>query len=127
MAKVTVRRIGVLSLAKVQGVIMAAIGLVLGVLYGLIIMTFGAVMMSAGSRDAGAAAAGSVIGGLAMIVLFPIFYALIGFVMGAISAFIYNLAAGSIGGLEMELEQSADTLGFTSVPPPPPGQWTPGV
>jgi hypothetical protein len=36
--------------------------------------------------------------------LFPIFYAVFGFVFGVIGAFIYNLVAKWIGGIEVEVE-----------------------
>lgn len=121
MATMMVKRIGVLSLAKVQSVVLAAMGLVIGLIYGLFFIIFGAMMMSTGTKGSGAAAAGGLVGGLAMIVFIPIFYAVIGFVFGALSAFIYNLAAGVIGGLELELEST--DAGFQT--PPPPGPWTP--
>jgi hypothetical protein len=90
-------------------------------IYGLFFIIFGAVMMSSGGQGAGSAAAGGLIGGLAMMVFIPVFYALLGFAVGALSAFIYNVAANAIGGLELELE-SADATFQT---PPPPGPWTP--
>jgi hypothetical protein len=39
-----------------------------------------------------------------MAIAAPIMYGLMGFVTGAISALIYNLIAGWVGGIEMELE-----------------------
>jgi len=35
----------------------------------------------------------------------PITFAIPGFIVGAIGAFIYNLVAGWIGGIEMDFEQ----------------------
>lgn len=122
MATMMVKRVGVLSLAKVQGVVMAAIGLIVGLLYGLFFIIFGAVMMSTGGEGAGSAAAGGVVGGVAMIIIIPIFYAVLGFAIGALSALIYNAAAGVIGGLELELESASRDFG---TPPPPPDAWTP--
>ncbi|CAN5280174.1 MAG: hypothetical protein M3407_03075 [Acidobacteriota bacterium] len=123
--KVTVKRVGVLSLAKIQGLLMAVIGLIFGVFYGLFIMIFGAALMSASAgRDGGGAAmAGGIVGGLMAMILIPIFYGVLGFVFGAISALIYNAAAGVIGGLEMEIENKSD--GYAT-PPPPPNQWAAG-
>ena len=122
MTTMLVNRVGVFSLAKVQGVIMAAIGLIIGLLYGLFFIIFGAVVMSTGAEGAGSAAAGGLIGGAAMIVVIPIFYAVLGFAIGALSALIYNVAAGVIGGLELELESTQHDFG---APPPPPDAWTP--
>jgi hypothetical protein len=42
-----------------------------------------------------------------MAVFMPFLYALIGFVMGALGAWIYNLASGWLGGIEMELQPPA--------------------
>ncbi len=45
--------------------------------------------------------------GLGMIVLLPVFYALMGFLGGVIGAFVYNLLAGWLGGFELEFEPTA--------------------
>lgn len=127
MARVMIKRVGVLSLAKIQAVVMAAIGVFVGVIYALMMLTFGAVMMSQAGNSGIGAMAGGVAGGLLMIVIIPVFYAVLGFITGAISAFIYNLAAGVIGGLELELSDMNAPAGFAAAPPPPPGQWTPNV
>lgn len=34
----------------------------------------------------------------------PIFYGLIGFVFGTIGALVYNIFAGMVGGIEIEVE-----------------------
>ena len=44
--------------------------------------------------------------GMGFMVVLPIVYAAIGFVFGVISAWIYNVLAGWIGGLEMEFDQT---------------------
>jgi len=41
----------------------------------------------------------------ALGIFMPIFYAVFGFIFGIISAAIYNLVAGWIGGIEVEVEQ----------------------
>jgi len=127
MAKMVIKRFGVFSAAKIYAVVMAGMGLIFGIIYGLIFIIFGAAMMVGSGRDTGAAGASSLVIGLVMMVAIPIFYGILGFIFGAIGAFIYNVAAGIIGGLEMELE-NADA-GYTSPPPPqygasqyPPGQ-----
>ena len=55
MAKMIVKRLGVLSFAKIQAVIMAFFGVIIGVIYGLVFMIFGAAMMAQGG-GAGAGA-----------------------------------------------------------------------
>ncbi len=118
MAQMTIKRVGVLSVAKIQAAIMAVFGLIIGVIYGLFFMVFGAALMSQTSGGG----ASAVVVGLLMMIGIPIMYGAIGFVAGAIAALIYNVAAGFAGGIEMEVESS--TLAY-SAPPPPPPQWAP--
>ena len=129
MANMVVKRVGVLSLAKIQAVIMAVFGLIIGIFYGLIISIMTAAMT--GGRNT--AAAGGM--GLLSIIFFPILYAVIGFISGAIGALIYNFAAGFIGGIEMELENAVPNYGvppqqyppnqYGGPPPPPPNYGAP--
>ncbi len=46
-------------------------------------------------------------GGISVImaIVFPLLYVVIGFIGGIIGAFIYNLVAGWIGGIEMDFEE----------------------
>jgi hypothetical protein len=41
--------------------------------------------------------------GVGSILLLPLFYGALGFIGGAISAFVYNLVAGVVGGIELEV------------------------
>jgi hypothetical protein len=50
--------------------------------------------------------------GIGFVVVVPVFYAVMGFVFGALGAFIYNLLAKWIGGFEFGFE--------TEEPPAPP-------
>jgi hypothetical protein len=97
------------------------VGLFIGVIYGLFIMIFGAAMSSL-SRGEGQMMGGisSIVIGLIVMIAIPIFYGLLGFVGGAISGFIYNIAAGVVGGIKLELESTAAEY----VPPMPPQQWS---
>jgi hypothetical protein len=97
----SVRRIGVLSLGKVMGSIYATLGLVIGAIFSVFAL-FGSVIGSIAS-DSGEPLLG-ILFGVGAIVIFPIFYGLIAFVMGMIIAAIYNFAARFTGGLELELE-----------------------
>ena len=121
MALMTVKRVGVLSFAKIQSLIMAFFGMVLGVIYGLIFMIFGAAILSQGGNSGIGAGISGVVIGLVFMVAVPIFYGVIGFIFGALAALIYNLAASSIGGIELELETAAPD--YSALPPPPPQQW----
>jgi hypothetical protein len=50
--------------------------------------------------------------GMGFLIFVPVLYAVMGFVFGVISAFIYNLLARWIGGFELEFEPA--------IPPPAP-------
>jgi hypothetical protein len=121
MTNITIRRLGVLSVAKMEGLIMLVVGLIIGVVYGLIFMIWGAVLSSLLSRsDNQVAALGgvtTVVIGVVIMVAVPIFYGTVGFIGGAIGALIYNGAARIVGGIQIELE------GPPPYAPPAPQQW----
>jgi hypothetical protein len=91
-----ISRIGVAQLAKMLG----ALYLGLGLIFALIFWGVSSVVPRAGSAGMFA------MGGVALIIV-PICYAIIGVVFGAITAWLYNLVAGSVGGVEIELEPGA--------------------
>ena len=86
-----VKRIGVLSLAKILGLLYAVLGLIFGALFAVLSL-FG---FNAGETG--------LFFGTASIIIFPILYGIMGFIGGAISAFFYNLVAKWIGGIEVEI------------------------
>lgn len=122
MAEMTIRRFGVISVAKMYGLLTFVIGLIIGVIYGLFFIIFGAAMsaLAPGGREAAAGGISSVVIGLVIMIGFPLFYGLMGFIAGAIGALIYNGVAGIIGGVKFELEGVQEYA-----PPPPPQQWAP--
>jgi hypothetical protein len=121
MAEMTIRRFAVFSVAKVQALLMFVFGLIIGVIYGLFFMLFGAAMSAMAPRGDSQLAGGvsSVVIGLVLMIAIPVFYGILGFIFGAIGALIYNAAAGIVGGVKFELEAVADPY----APPPPPEQW----
>ena len=121
MAEMTIRRFGVLSVAKIYGLLMFIFGLIFGVLYGLFFIIFGAAMSAMGSRDAAAGGVSSVVIGIFAMIGIPIMYGVMGFIMGAIGALIYNALAGIIGGVKFDLEGVHQEY----APPPPPHHWEP--
>jgi hypothetical protein len=126
MANMTVRRIGVLSAAKMYGIVGFVLGLVIGIPYGLIAMVVGVSIFSTGrGSDAAAGGAGTIVIGLLIMILFPIMYGILCFIMGLIGALIYNGAAKLVGGVQIELENAEPTY---PVPPPqqPQQPWAPG-
>ena len=91
-----VRRVGALSYAKLNGMLCAFIGLLIGAVFSLLSL-IGASMGSKGSGAMG------MLMGVGAIILFPIFYGIIGFIAGLIGAFLYNLVAGWVGGIELDV------------------------
>jgi hypothetical protein len=91
-----IKRIGVLKLAIFQSALMAAFGLIVA----LVFMFFGAMFSGFGGHSAGIAG----VMGIAALIVLPIMYAVIGFIAGAIGAALYNLVAGIVGGIEIEVE-----------------------
>ena len=80
---------------------MAIFGLILGIISLIVASIFGAFLGSASSAYYGIGLGFGVLGLIAL----PIIYGIIGFVSGAIIAFLYNLIARWIGGIEMEFEK----------------------
>jgi len=119
MANLVLKRGGVLSIAKIEALIMACFGLIIGLFYGLFLGALGAMMPA--SRG------GAAVGGFGILAVFivPVIYAVIGFIAGALGAVIYNFAAGFMGGIEIELENATPNYGVPppqnyGAPPPPP-------
>jgi hypothetical protein len=94
------RRIGILSCGKVMGAVYALMGLILGAF-----VTVFATLATAVGQQAGAPqGAMAPLFGIGAIIIAPIFYGVMGFIFGIISAAFYNLVAQSIGGLELDFE-----------------------
>ena len=69
----------------------------------LVALTIVAVTLGAGIKAAGALT--GMIFGVGAIVILPVFYGVMGFVMTAFTAWLYNIMAGLVGGIEIEVEQ----------------------
>ena len=87
--------VGVLFAAKLMAVLMAGVGFVAGVLYAGI--GFFIDLLGPGLN------VGTALAFLALIGM-PIVFAAFGFVAGAIGAFVYNVFAGWLGGIKMEMD-----------------------
>ena len=79
-----IKRVGPVSRAKITGTLYAILGIFFGGIFSLIALAGGFA-----SEDSGA---------------FPILYGLLGFVATLIGAWLYNLVAGLVGGIEMEIQ-----------------------
>ena len=94
-----IQRIAPVSLAKVMGAIYAVIGFVAGALFTL----FALVGATAGASSEQEMAWMAPLFGVAAIVVFPILYGVLAFVMGLVVSGLYNLIAARVGGIEMTL------------------------
>jgi len=95
----SLRSLDVMSCAKMMGALYACIGLI--ILPFLLLAGFAGLMF--GQREA----ALSGVGMLILAILAPIFYGVMGFLIGALTAWIYNLVARRVGGIRMELTADA--------------------
>ena len=96
-----IKRVGVLSFAKISGAIYAILGIIIGCLFALFSLMVGAIGSAASGSNASPYGA---FFGVGAIIIFPIMYGIIGFVGGAISCALYNWLAGMIGGVEIDLQ-----------------------
>jgi hypothetical protein len=93
-----IRRVGPLSVAKIAGTLYAAIGLFVGAIFSLISVAGG--FASNTSEGAGIAA----VMGVGAIVFFPLLYGGMGFIATLIMAWLYNIIAGAVGGVELDVQ-----------------------
>ncbi len=103
--KRTLKRISPLPLAKIFAAL-HGLGSLIFVPFFLLI-TLISFMAPKFSGSQGAPAALGIIElliPLVLMILLPVFYALMGFVVGLIGALIYNLVAKWLGGIEVEVE-----------------------
>jgi hypothetical protein len=93
------KHVGVLSVAKIT----ALFGVIFGLIYGILFSVFAAAFVSLmpGVSGLGPLAAGGI--GIVLVILTAIVGAIGGFIYGAVVAFLYNVFAGWIGGVEIDL------------------------
>jgi hypothetical protein len=106
-----IKRIGVLSLAKILGAMGLLIGLLVGVPMGLFMLLMSLVGGAAAVSSGDEAATGGMIGAgagvgmaLFMMVGVPLTYGAMSFLFGLIYGLIINLVFSMAGGLELEIE-----------------------
>lgn len=80
-----IKVIGVLSVAKISGVIAALVGLVFGIPFAVVAYFTGPAWQ------------------LVAAVALPLLYGAVGFVGGALYAWLYNVVSGWVGGIEVDL------------------------
>ncbi|MDQ8187183.1 DUF3566 domain-containing protein [Pelagicoccus sp. SDUM812002] len=97
--KVTLKKIPPLPAAKLVAVIYGC--------FGLIFIPFFAIAAIAGvaSQEEGSGIAAGM--SIFMAILMPLMYVVMGFVGTLVGCFIYNLAAGWVGGIELEFDETS--------------------
>ena len=95
----SLRSVDVLSCAKIMAAVHGCMSLVFipfFLLFGFAGLVFG--------RSSGVfAGIGAIVLALVLMIVLPLFYAALGFLMGALGAWLYNLAARHIGGIRFEV------------------------
>jgi hypothetical protein len=91
-----ITRIGPMSCAKIAGTLYAAMGLVIGCVISL-------AAVAGGFGSNGAEGAMGALVGVGAIFILPILYGGLGFVAALVGVWLYNVLAGVVGGIEMDV------------------------
>ena len=98
------KRIGLLSAVKIGGTVSAVMGFILGAVWGVVMAFFSSLAGAVFSMDT----AGM---GVAWLIISPfisaILYGILGVLLSFLTALVYNIAAGILGGIEYETQDSA--------------------
>ena len=98
------KKIGVVSVGKLAGVVYGAFGLVVGFFFSIAAL----LGLVANFADTGEPAIEALFG-VAAIFIMPLIYGVTGAVGAMVAALIFNGSAGVIGGIEVTLEDSTRT------------------
>jgi hypothetical protein len=91
-----IKRLGPVSLAKIVATLYVVLGLIFGAIFSLMALGggFADPSMSPFFR----------LFGVGAVFFFPIFYGCLGFIVSLVVAWLYNILAGLVGGIEIELQ-----------------------
>lgn len=95
LSTITIKRVRILSLAKVQTIMGVCVGLVVGVIFSIYYSL----------NQPAYTGITQVLFGDSSIIALPIVYGIIGFLSGLVGGFIYNLAAQTFHGVELKVER----------------------
>lgn len=95
-----IRQIGVGSLAKMMGALYGLMGLIFGCILAVVALV-GARFTPEGAGEP--AWLGSLFG-VGAVIFLPVFYGVLGFIFGALTAWLYNVVAGMVGGVTIEVQ-----------------------
>jgi len=94
--RMSIRKMDVLSVAKMLGALYAMIGLVVSLFMGA--------AMILGGIGGGIGLAEGLVGSIGTIIVIPLMYGIGGFIGGALLGLFYNVTAGIVGGIVLEIE-----------------------
>ena len=95
------RGVGVFSAGKMAAVLYAVIGVVVGIILAALSSLGALASLAGGERGAGAF---GMFFGVGAIIICPILYGVIGALVWMLLAVLFNVAAGMIGGIELEVD-----------------------
>ena len=93
-----IKQVGPLSCAKISGGLYAVLGLIAGC-----VLTLAALTGAFGAASSQAGGVGAMIGAGAIVVL-PVLYGCLGFLAALVGAWLYNVLAGLVGGIELDIQ-----------------------
>jgi hypothetical protein len=91
-----IKSVEIMSWAKIHALFGIVFGLVYGIMVGVVFTAVGASMGRGGME----------VFGIASVIIFPIVFGIMSFIVGAIMAFLYNFFASKIGGIRIELSEN---------------------
>jgi len=92
----SIKRFGVLSVGRAFGIMYGLMGLILGAILSVLSLIV--------SVLSGQSLILNPLVGVWSIVLLPLFYGIVGFLMGLLTAWLYNISARWVGGIVVELK-----------------------
>jgi hypothetical protein len=95
-----IRRVGVWSVSRMNGALTAVFGLIAGLLLACFALVGAGFARQ--NPDMPSFLGGTAVG-IGAVIFLPILYGVLGLVVGAIGAALYNLLAGIIGGVEIDV------------------------
>jgi hypothetical protein len=93
--KVILTKVDPFSLGKLQAAVLAAAGLLFGLVFGISLFLTSVTQ---------AEAAGGFFFAIAAVLFMPLVYGVLGFLSGYVGGLIYNLAAGTLGGIRLAIQ-----------------------
>jgi len=95
VSTITIKRVRILSLAKVQTIMGVVVGLVVGVIFNI----------NYSLNHPAYTGVSQLLFGDSSIIALPIVYGVIGFLSGLLAGFVYNLTAQTFHGVELKVER----------------------